>query len=98
MGLTAPLVPQWLPPTQEFWAYATGVAHIAAGVAIVTSVQARLAAILLTAMFASFTPLVHVPMLLADPSSHWIWSENALNLALIGAAWVVGDSLARPRR
>ena len=26
------------------------------------------------------------------------WSENALNLVLIGAAWVVADSLARPRR
>jgi len=98
MNLTAPLVPKWLPPTQEFWAYATGVGHIAAGVAILTGVQTRLAAILLTAMFASFTPLVHVPMLLADPSSHWIWSENAVNLALIGAAWVVADSLPRPRR
>lgn len=98
MNLTAPLVPKWLPPGQEFWGYATGIAHIAAGLAILTGVQARLAAILLTAMFASFTPLVHVPMLLADPSSHWIWSENAVNLALIGAAWVVADSLARPRR
>ena len=95
MNLTAPLVPKWLPPTQEFWGYATGVAHIAAGVAILTGVQARLAAILLTAMFASFTLLVHMPMLLADPSSHWIWSENTLNLALIGSAWVVADSLAR---
>jgi len=98
MNLTAPLVPKWLPPTPEFWAYATGVGHIAAGVAILTGVQARLAAILLTVMFASFTPLVHVPMLLAHPSSHWIWSENAVNLALIGAAWAVADSLARPRR
>jgi len=62
------------------------------------SVQARLAAILLTAMFASFTPLVHVPLLLADPASHMNWSENALNIALTGAAWVVADSLARPRR
>ncbi|HEV7491629.1 MAG TPA: DoxX family protein [Rhodanobacteraceae bacterium] len=95
MDLTAPLVPKWLPPTQEFWAYATGVAHIAAGVAILTGVQARLAAILLTVMFASFTVLVHVPMLLATPSSHWIWNENAVNIALIGAAWVVADSLAR---
>jgi uncharacterized membrane protein YphA (DoxX/SURF4 family) len=98
MNLTAPLVPQWLPPTQEFWAYATGIGHIAAGVAILTGVQARLAAILLTAMFASFTPLVHVPMLLADPSSRMNWTENALNLALIGAAWVVADSMPRPRR
>ena len=98
MNLTAPLVPRWLPPTQEFWAYATGVAHIAAGIAILASVQARLAAVLLTAMFASFTPLVHGPMLVADPSSHVIWAENALNLALTGVAWVVADSLARPGR
>jgi uncharacterized membrane protein YphA (DoxX/SURF4 family) len=97
LNLTAPLVPHWLPPGQDFWAYATGVGHIAAGIAILTGVQARLAAILLTAMFASFTPLVHVPMLLTDPSSHMNWSENALNLALTGAAWVVADSLTRPK-
>jgi uncharacterized membrane protein YphA (DoxX/SURF4 family) len=98
MDLTAPMVPKWLPPTQEFWAYATGIGHIAAGVAILTGVRARLAAILLTAMYASFTPLVHVPMLLADPASHMNWTENAINLVLTGVAWVVADSLARPRR
>src|SRR5207245_3057461 len=97
MNLTVPLVPKWLPRTQEFWAYATGIGHIAAGFAILIGVRARLAAILLTAMFAFFTPLVHVPMLLADPASRLNWSENALNLALIGVAWVVADSLARPR-
>jgi uncharacterized membrane protein YphA (DoxX/SURF4 family) len=98
MSLTAPLVPKWLPPAQEFWGYATGVGHIAAGVAILTGVQARLAAILLTAMLASFALLVHAPMLFADPSSRMNWSEGALNFAILGAAWVVADSLARPRR
>jgi len=98
MNMTAPLVPKWLPPSQEFWGYATGVAHIAAGVAILTGVQARLAAILSTAMYASFTPLVHIPMLLADPSKQFIWSENALNLVLVGVAWVVADSLSNPRK
>jgi len=97
LDLTTPLVPKWLPPSQLFWAYATGVAHIAGGLAIITGVRARLAAILLTVMYASFTPLVHLPMLLADQSSHFIWSENALNLTLTGIAWVVADSLA-PRR
>jgi len=97
MNLTAPLVPRWLPPSQAFWAYATGVAHMAAGVAIITGVRARLAAILLTVMFASFTPLVHAPMLLAKPSSHWIWAENALNIALTGVAWVVADTLGPGR-
>ena len=95
MNLTAPLVPRWLPPSGEFWGYATGVAHIAAGLAIVTGVQARLAAILLTIMYASFTPLVHLPMVVANPTNHFIWSENALNLILTSVAWVVADSLAR---
>ncbi|THD58778.1 hypothetical protein [Phenylobacterium sp.] len=98
MGMTAPLVPRWLPPSQLFWGYATGVFHIAAGVAILTGIQARLAAILLTVMFAAFTPLVHVPLFLADPTRHFYWTENATNLVLIGAAWVVADSLARRRR
>jgi uncharacterized membrane protein len=95
MNLTAPLVPKWLPPSQIFWGYATGVAHIAAGLAIISGVQARLAAILLTIMYASFTPLVHLPMLLADHANHFIWTENAVNIALTGVAWVVADSLAR---
>lgn len=97
MNLTAPLVPKWLPPSQEFWGYATGVAQIAAGVAILTGVKDRLAAILLTVMYASFTPLVHLPLILADPSNPGKWVENATNLALTGVAWVVADSLARPR-
>lgn len=92
MNLTAPLVPKWLPPSQEFWGYATGIAHIAAGAAILTGVKARLAAVLLTIMFALFSAMVHIPMVIADPANHWIWNENAVNLALIGAAWVVADS------
>jgi uncharacterized membrane protein len=98
MNLTAPLVPKWLPPAQVFWGYATGSGFVAAGVAILTGVQARLAAILLTAMLVSFALLVHVPILLADHASHWNWTEGAVNLAVTGATWVVADSLARPRR
>ncbi len=97
LELTAPLVPRFLPPSPQFWAWATGVGHVAAGLALVSGVQARLAAILLTAMYASFTPLVHLPLLLARPHSHANWTENAINLALTGAAWVMADSLAKPR-
>src|SRR6201999_2229763 len=45
MNMTAPLVPHWLPPNGVFWGYATGVAHIAGGIALITGIQARLAAI-----------------------------------------------------
>jgi uncharacterized membrane protein len=95
MNLTAPLVPKWLPPGQVFWGYLTGVCFIAAGLAILTGMQARLAATLLTVMIASFGLLANGPMLIADPSSHWNWTESTLNLALTGAAWVVADSLAQ---
>ena len=98
MNYTAPLVPKWLPPTQVFWGYATGVAFVAAGVAFLTGVRARLAAILLTAMLVSFGLLANGPMLLADHASHFNWTESALNLAVVGAAWVVADSLAQPKR
>jgi uncharacterized membrane protein len=94
LGITVSWVPKWVPPSQEFWAYATGVFHIAGGLAILIGVQARLAAILLTTMYALFTPLVHVPMLLANSSGRFYWSENALNIILTGVAWVVADSLA----
>lgn len=95
LTLTTPFVPAWLPPSQTFWACATGVAHILAGIAILTGFQARLAAILLTIMFAAFQPLVHIPMLLADPASHFEWGENATNLALVGVAWVMAETLPR---
>ncbi len=97
MNLTAPLVPKWLPPGQTSWGYLTGICFIAAGLAIMTGKQARLVAVLLTVMIASFGLLANGPMLMADPSSHFNWTESALNLALTGAAWVVADSLADSR-
>jgi uncharacterized membrane protein YphA (DoxX/SURF4 family) len=91
---TADMVPRWLPAAPTLWSAATGAAHLAAGAAIVTGVQARLAAILLTLMCALFGVLVHAPLLLADPHSHLNWVMNGMNLSLTGAAWVVADSLA----
>jgi uncharacterized membrane protein len=91
---TAALVPKWLPPGQMFWTYLTGGAHIAAGLAILSGVLALLAARLLTLMYVIFGVLVHARLLLANPSSHGNWIENAVNLALVGAAWIVADSLA----
>ncbi len=95
MNLTAPLVPKWLPPGQVFWGYVTGFCFVAAGLAILTGVNAGLAAVLLTAMIASFGLLANGPLLLANPASHWNWTESALNLALTGASWVVAEWLVQ---
>lgn len=86
---TAKMVPAWLPPGQAFWTYVTAAGHIAAGIAILTGSAARLAAILLTAMFIIFAILVHAPTLFIDPHHNFYWAENAVNFALIGSAWVM---------
>jgi uncharacterized membrane protein YphA (DoxX/SURF4 family) len=95
---TAKMAPQWLPPGPQFWALATGVCHLLAGIAIVTGVQALLAARLLTAMILSFGALVWAPSLIANPTTHVFWSGNAINLALAAAAWTVADMIAGQRR
>lgn len=90
---TAEGVPKWLPPNRTFWALATGVAHVLAGVALLTGVRAALAARLLTAMFVVFGVLVWGRDFLAHPSDHLVWAGNAINLVLIGAAWVMADAI-----
>ena len=96
MNFTAPLVPKWLPPSQVFWGYLTGVAFLAAGLSLLTRIRARLAAILLTVMLASFTLLVHIRILFADHKTQFNWTELALNLTILGAAWILADSFASP--
>ncbi|MBS0419282.1 MAG: hypothetical protein JSR66_16350 [Proteobacteria bacterium] len=94
LDFTASMVPAWLPGGQKFWAVATGIGHIAAGVAFLTGVRARLAAVCITAMFGSFSILVHLPLILTGPRTHLNWVMNAINLALTGAAWAVATYLA----
>jgi uncharacterized membrane protein YphA (DoxX/SURF4 family) len=89
---TADFVPAWLPPSQMFWAYATGAGHFLAGVAILSGIAARLAARLLTGMFVVFGVLVHAPTLFTDPHTHFSWAANAMNFALIASAWVIAAS------
>ncbi|MFN2597522.1 MAG: DoxX family membrane protein [Pyrinomonadaceae bacterium] len=91
---TAAMVPRWIPLGQTFWAVATGVAHLLAGVAILTGILAPLASRLLTAMLVGFGALVWAPALFAHPRVHTTWAGNAVNLTLIGAAWVIADSIA----
>lgn len=91
-SFTAMLVPDWL-PGRLFWAYATGLAHVLAGLALIIGRADRLAAGLLSAMCASFVLLVHLPRVVAEPSAHAEWTALMIATCLAGSAWIVRSVL-----
>ena len=87
---TASLVPVWL-PWHLAWAYATGIAYLAAAVALMANRLARLAAVLAAIQMGAFTILVWVPIVLAGPDA-FQWDEFVISWTLTAAAWVLADS------
>ncbi|HEV2111963.1 MAG TPA: DoxX family protein [Gammaproteobacteria bacterium] len=88
---TASLVPGWL-PWHVFWTSLTGTAYLAAGVAILIGVYARLAATLAALQIGLFGLLVWVPRLGAAHFGDDTWGEFGVSCALLAGAWVIADS------
>jgi uncharacterized membrane protein YphA (DoxX/SURF4 family) len=86
IDFTATFVPAWIPPSQVFWAWVTGAGHLAAGIALVSGIQARLAVTLHAVMMGSFVLFVHLPRVLGSPEKHEEWIMLAVSSALTGSA------------
>ena len=94
LDATTVLIPNWL-PWHVAWAYLTGVAFIAAGLAVSVGVLGRLAATLSTLQMGLFGLIVWVPRLLAGTASDFQHGEFITGCALMAGAWVVADSYRR---
>jgi len=88
---TVSLVPGWL-PWHLFWAYFFGCTFIAAGVAVIVGLYARLAAALAAFQLGMFVVLVWVPIVAKGSASTFQWSETVVSWALTAGAWVIADS------
>jgi len=91
VDLTTPLVPGWL-PAPLFWAYFFGCTYIAAGLAVLIGVYARLATALAAVQMGIFTLLVWVPRVVSGHISAGHWGEFVVSWTLTAAAWVIADS------
>ena len=99
---TAEMIPRWL-PARLWLAYLTGACHVAAGLGILSSLVARLAATLEALMLSSFVLLVHVPSIAVAPPPGWApspqiqWTELLLASVLAASAGIVATSLSDRR-
>jgi uncharacterized membrane protein len=88
---TAALVPSYLPARLGF-AYFTGVAHIATGVAIAFGILPRLASTLEGAMMTAFGLMVWAPRVVAAPTTRFTWTAMLISFAY-GAGCLIVSGL-----
>ena len=88
---TAPLVPGWL-LWPVFWSYFTGAAFIAAGLAAVTGVLARLGSALMALQIGLLTLIVWVPRVVTGDLNAFQWGEFVVSVFLTACTWVIADS------
>ena len=91
--IIASIVPEWM-PWHHFWAYFVGACFIAAGLSLVTRIQARLAASLLAVTFFLFVVLMDIPGWAEDPRNRFALALALRELSFSGGALALAASLA----
>jgi hypothetical protein len=87
-GFVANLIPGWI-PARLFWAYFTGIAFVAAALAIATKKMMRLAATLLGTMFLLWVLVLHIPRVAGSPRNGDEVTSLFVALAMSGIAFAL---------
>src|SRR5207253_3113100 len=93
----ASIVPKWI-PWHLFWAYFVGACFIAAGLSLVTGMQARLSASLLALTFFLFVVLMDVPAWAHHPRDRFGLTLALRELSFSGGALALAATLTEPWR
>ena len=88
----AQMIPEWI-PARMFWTYLTGAGHIAAGLSLLSGVLLRISTALLCFMIACFELFLHLPRVLAAPTSRFEWTMMFVALLFNGAALVIASAV-----
>ena len=88
----ASMVPAWI-PWHLFWAYFVGTCFIAAGLSLVTRIQALLSASLLALTFFLFVVLMDVPAWVQSPQDRFATALMLRELSFSGGALALAASL-----
>src|SRR5215813_1092280 len=88
----ASIVPSWI-PWHLFWAYFVGACFIAAGLSLVTKIQARLAASLLALTFFLFVVLMDAPAWVTHPRNRIVLTLMLRELSFSGGPLALAASL-----
>lgn len=87
----AAFIPAWI-PARMFWAYATGVAFAAAGLAVLSGTAIRLATTLLAVMFTTWVVILHIPRAIEASGDLHEWGATFVACAFMGASWVFASA------
>lgn len=86
-------IPSWI-PYHLFWMYFCGLALLGSGIAILSTIKLRLAAILLGTMIFIWVIILHIPKVIAAPVADWGGEATSacLALAYCGIAFVIAGA------
>jgi uncharacterized membrane protein YphA (DoxX/SURF4 family) len=96
-NVIASLVPAWI-PWHHFWALFVGTCFIAGPLSLVTKIQARVSASLLSLTFFLFVVLMDLPALVQDPRDRITLALALRELSFSGGAMALAASLTKEWR